>query len=79
MSFQTQEFELSKDFLLVHEIFVGLTVVHLANSSYVWHLDSQSYTYALLADAFMKWKVSSIMIAFYVPPVKWECQLQVTA
>jgi len=62
--------ELSKDFLLVHEIFVGLTTVHLVNSSYVSHLDSQSYTSTLLADAFMKWKVSSIMIALYVPPVK---------
>jgi hypothetical protein len=62
--------EHSKDFLLVHEIFMGLTIVHLANSSYVRHLDSQSYTSALLADAFMKWKVSSIMIAFYIPPLK---------
>jgi len=30
--------EHSKDFLLVHEIFMGLSIVHLANSSYVRHL-----------------------------------------
>ena len=71
--------ELSKDFLLVHEIFVGLTIVHLAISNYVWHLDSISYTSGLLADDFMKYKVSSIMVAFYVSPVKWVCQLQVAA
>jgi len=62
--------ELSENSLLVHEIFVGLTIVHLVNSSYVSHLDSQRYTSTLLADACMKWKVCSIMIALYVPPVK---------